>query len=186
MFATPNEPLTDHVDTKLKKKIAKGQFRRDTAQSSAQVFSLENGALKLKDGDEKKVRSFGIWLDCFIVYMTIRGKKYPDEMLGMLKHMETIKRLNSEGFDAIAYDIRFRHMKATYGGLPWGQFMPESISVASRLPMRSNFNPSTAPINRGICNFFNLNGCNKRDRCTFKHICSKCNVFGHGANSCKK
>ena len=65
MFATPNEPLTDHVDTKLKKKIAKGQFVdfnklfwRETAQSSSQVFSLENGALKLKDGDEKKVRSF--------------------------------------------------------------------------------------------------------------------------------
>ena len=29
-------------------------------------------------------------------------------------------------------DIRFRHMKATYGSLPWGQYMPEIISTPAK------------------------------------------------------
>ena len=62
--------------------------------------------------------------------MTIGGNKFPDEMLGMLKDVETVKRLSTTGFDAIAYDIRFRHMKANYNALPWGQYLPEILCAA--------------------------------------------------------
>ena len=137
IFANPNESLTDHVDSKTKKIVIKGQyvelnklFRRDVSQASNQVLSFENGSLQLKEDGSKKIWSFSMWLDCFIVYMTIRGKKFTDEMMGMLKHVETVKRLSTTGFDAIAYDIRFRHMKANYNALPWGQYLPEIVCAA--------------------------------------------------------
>ena len=203
MFATPNEPLTDHVDSKTKKKVIKGQyvelnklFRRDVSQASNQVLSFENGSLQLKDDGSKKIWSFSMWLDCFIVYMTIRGKKFPDEMMGMLKHVETVKRLSTTGFDAIAYDIRFRHMKANYGALPWGQYLPEIVSVAkpAKKPFeRSKSTPFQSQVqsnqssgfSRGICRFFNAGSCSKNP-CNFKHVCSKCQAGGHNASQCKK
>ena len=203
MFATPNEPLTDHVDSKVKKMITKGHyvemsklFRKDVAQKTSQVFSFENGSLQLKDTSERKINSFGVWLDCFIVFMTIRGKKYPDEMIGMLKHLETVKRLGLQGFDGIAYDCRFRHMKANYGSLPWGQYIPEIVSTLKPSfgkpnsgTMNKNSGNSQGSASNGntkVCRFFNSGSCMKRDRCDFKHVCSKCNSFNHGANSCLK
>ena len=204
MFAAPNEPPTDHVDDKLRKKVKKGEFvelyklyRKDAAQPPAQIFSLENGKLQLKDGNDKKITSFGMWLDCFIVFITIRGKKFPNEILGMLKHVETVKRLNLQGFDAFAYDTRFRHMKATYGGLPWGQYMPEIVSVAGKQGQyRGNpGNPGFASHNRnptnnnqpgGFCRFFNAGSCFKGYACKFKHLCSKCQAPNHGAHQCKR
>lgn len=188
MFAAPNEPLTDHVDSKLRKKVIKGEyvelsklFRKDAAQTTTQVFSLENGSLQLKD-NEKKISSFGMWLDCFLVFMTIRGKKYPEEMLGMLKHVETVKRLSYQGFDGTAYDIRFRHMKATYGSLPWGQYMPEIISIPAKqgTSKPNNFG------GKGFCRFFNDGFCTRRERCNYRHVCSKCKSPSHGAKQCRQ
>ena len=128
--------------------------------------------------------------------MTIRENNFPDEMLGMIKNVVTVKRLSTTGFDAIAYDIRFRHMKANYNVLPWGQYLPEivcaakiakkpfekSVSVPFLSEAQSNQSSRFA---RGICRVFNAGSCS-RNPSNFKHVCSKCQANGHNANQCNK
>lgn len=206
MFSVPNEPLTSHVDAKVIKAIRKGKYidigklkRKDVEKSGfdEQVIMLEDGALKIKDPTALKIVNFGPWLDVFLIYMTIRGKQFPGEMLGMLKHIETVKRLCAEGCDGMVYDQRFRQLKANFGAIPWGQFMPEFVTV--RKPgfnfvtrndrnMSRNFIPSNMSRNNMpmFCKYFNTGNCRQGNKCSFKHLCSLCRSHTHGAKQCPK
>mgnify|MGYP001800788717 FL=1 len=77
-----------------------------------QALALKDGTISIVDKhDSKSITSFSKFFDAFVVYMAIRGAAYPSEYLGMLRHMEIVKKLIGQGNDGIMYDKHFRIMR---------------------------------------------------------------------------
>ena len=126
--------------------------------------------------------------------MTIRGKYFPEEYPGMLKHFDTVKRLCYQQKAGIQYDRQFRTMKADFPQLPWSQFMPELVFEPSLNRQffgkpRQNFNRSSFAGRRqlpGSCDKFNGGFCSFGSQCKFRHACSSCGSRQHTAKGCYK
>ena len=195
MLEPPNEIITSFVDKKTVRKIVRGKlvdlnklYPKDAAKPGpGKVFSIEGNKIMCKEA-ESRITGFAKWLDCFLVFMTIRGKQHPKEMLGMLKHIDIVKRLGYDGYDGVAYDLRFRSLKASFGGIPWGSFRAELLSAAPKQMYGKNNSPGagSSSYNKPYCRFFNTNRCFKKDTCKFKHACFKCHSDQHGSATCNK
>ena len=122
--------------------------------------------------------------------MTISGKAFPREFPMMLKNLETVKKLFTQGNDGGLYDKRFRMTKVDNPHLPLGMFMAEFVfarqsgeltktqSQAIRCSGQSSASPkSHIYFNAGICN---------RANCKFPHICSMCKDESHRKFKCSK
>ena len=127
---------TAHVPTKLQKKIQAGKYvemgklyRPDTPQSQEQIVAIKaNGVLRISSQQKNsEIYTFPRFLDCFIVYMTVRGKSHPAEYPSMLKYLEIMKRLFNQGFDGVFYDKRFRMMRADNPMIPWSCYVAELL-----------------------------------------------------------
>ena len=106
------------------------------------------------------------------------------------KHLETVKKLFTQGNDGGLYDKRFRMTKVDNPHLPWGMFMAEFVfarqsseltktqSQAIRCSGQSLSSPKS-------CIYFNAGICN-RANCKFPHICSMCKDEFHGKFKCSK
>ena len=198
VYLSSDAPATSHVPQKLKLQIVNGEyvelsklFRSDAPLEQDQVLVVKNGILKF-DATPKKtdIYSFSRFFDCFSIFMTIRGNAFPREFPMMLKHLETVKKLFSQGNDGGLYDKRFRMAKADNPHLPWGMFMAEFVaarqsseptktqSQATRGSGQSSSNPKS-------CFYFNSGKCT-RSSCKFPHICSVCKDNSHGKSICPK
>ena len=195
-------PNTAHVPTKLQKKIQAGkyvdmgkQYRPDTPQSQEQIVAIKaNGMLKVSSQPKSsEIYTFARFLDCFIVYMAIRGKSHPAEYPSMLKYLEIVKGLFNQGFDGVFYDKRFRMMRADNPLIPWSCYMAELLvrkANSESFNSHNTSNPSqTATMasntNKKACHYFNSGKCS-RSNCKFLHVCSVCNDKSHGKYQCFK
>ena len=138
MFITQQGPNISHVSSKLQRKIQQNQYidlaklyRHDNPFEKEPVFTImKNGHLKiLSQPKNNDIYSFSRFLDCFMIYMTIRGKSHPQEYPGMLRYVEIVKNLFAQHCDGISYDRRFRMMRADNPNMPWSCYIPWPISV---------------------------------------------------------
>ena len=88
----------------------------------------------------------------------------------------------------VAYDLRFRSLKASFGGIPWGSFRAEFLSAAPKQMYGKNNSTGagSSSYNKPYCRFFNTNRCFKKDTCKFILACFKCHSDQHGSATCNK
>ena len=215
MFFVPEGPSTSHVEESVKTKIRLGEFIElnklvkslgDNRTASEASFLIRDGRVELNTRG-KPIDRFEKFFDAFIVFMTIRGKHYPEEYPGMLKHFDTVKKLCYQGKLGLEYDRQFRAMKADYPQLSWSQFMPEFVTetaVEGRpvhsfrskqvfLPRHGSNIAMRMPQNavrqgtrqQNPCWQFNEGLCAYKS-CKFMHTCRKCGASNHGAKYCGK
>lgn len=203
MFFVPEGVSTSHVEEAVKNKIRLGEFvelnRLLRSIGDAQVAN--NASLSIRDGRielnprGRPIDTFEKFFDAFLVFMTVRGKHYPEEYPGMLKHFDTVKRLCYQRKAGIQYDRQFRTMKADYPQLPWSQFMPELVSESSQqrpsagAQFRGNFNRPVQNMGSRrqlVCAQFNRGFCTYGHQCRFRHECKQCGSRYHTIKSCRQ
>lgn len=93
----------------------------------------------------------------------------------MLRHMEIVKKLISQGNDGVMYDKHFRITKAFMPHIVWGQFIGELVVRKMYQPGNTtahNYNgTNSSAYKSGYCNFVNSGSCARRS-CKYKHSCS--------------
>lgn len=206
MFINQQGPNISHVPSKLQRKIQLNQyvelgklFRPDNPYEKESVFTIQrNGSLKIVSQPKTNdIYTFSRFIDCFIVYMAIRGKSHPQEYPGMIKYVETIKGLFAQQCDGILYDRRFRMMRADNPNVPWSCYMAELVvRKPQQIPYefnnansQSNQNQQiiTAPKQPGklFCHFYNSGKCS-RTSCRYPHVCGICFDKNHTKRTCPK
>ena len=200
IFFIPSGPMTSHVPEKTQNKIRAGSYVMlskllydDGQYEDEQVLAIKDGSISLVEKhDAKVIATFSKFFDAFVVYMAIRGAAFPNEYLGMLRHMEIVKKLISQGNDGILYDKQFRIMRGNMPQLYWGQFMAELVTRKTQQGPSSGqfFRPGGTANNdkstNATCRFFNSEGSCTRKACRYKHECSFCHKKSHGQHKCWK
>ena len=200
-FSVPCEPSVSHVSEKVVSKIKRGELvdmakllRKDKPHDSEQLLSLSSDGLIQLAEKSVPITSFYKWMDAFLVFMSIRGRYFPHEFQGMLRHVELVKQVFSDNNDGSLYDYKFRAAKADFPQLPWGRFMPELVRgvskySASKSSAKTNsannaHKSQTAKFsNSNYCNYFNYGKCS-RTVCSFGHKCLICHKPDHGLSQC--
>ena len=118
-FSVPCEPSVSHVSEKVVSKIKRGELvdmakllRKDKPHDSEQLLSLSSDGLIQLAEKSVPITSFYKWMDAFLVFMSIRGRYFPHEFQGMLRHVELVKQVFSDNNDGSLYDYKFRAAKA--------------------------------------------------------------------------
>ena len=189
------EPSVSHVSSKMVDKIRLGKLvdmgklvRKDSMAEDAGTLTLKDGKIEISE-QAVPITSFYKWLDPFVVFMSIRGRFWPNEFQGMLRHIELVKQVFADGNDGSLYDYSFRARKADFQTLPWGQFMPELVRPASK-PSAKGKGPQKQgqrqkPTKTAKCNFYNFGVCTRKS-CPYVHSCLGCHEAGHGMSACPK
>lgn len=198
IFFIPSGPMTSHVPEKVQNKIRAGSYVMlskllydDGQHDDEQVLALKDGTISLVEKhDSKAITSFSKFFDAFVVYMAIRGAAYPSEYLGMLRHMEIVKKLIGQGNDGIMYDKQFRIMRGNMPQLYWGQFMAELVCRKQSWQQQPGQKTSTGnnDFKSGnlTCRYFNSESSCTRKSCRYRHECSICHKKSHGQHKCWK
>ena len=193
----PCVPRTGHVSDKVKKQIRKGDWvnfasllEREVEHGPARRFTLTEAGT-FEEIQERRILHFYEWVDCFIVFMSIRIEGFPGECQGLLRHLQLVKSLHSQGKDGTKYDTLFRKSKCQHPYIHWGEYLPELVCELGepvqqppylRPPLQSQpqasqlYHPAKAFIDRpkGTCFSFNsTTGCH-RSNCRFVHRCRRC------------
>ena len=210
MFFVPDGPPTSHVEESVHNKIRLGEFveMNRLVRSIGDAKVTDEASLIIRDGRMelntrgKPIDRFEKFFDAFVIFMTIRGRSFPEEYPGMLKHFETVKRLCYQGKAGIHYDRQFRTMKADYPQLSWSQYMPEFVNehqVRFPQPSRPGFSFAQPQARGGLgrgqstnsrkpsqnpCHRFNTSICSYNP-CRFRHVCQKCGSQQHAAKFCR-
>lgn len=199
MFFVPNGPSVSHVEESTKSKIRLGEFVElskltrvlgEGRSSGEAVLSIRNGLVEVTPRG-KPVDKFEKFLDAFIVFMTIRGRYFPNEFPGMLKHFETVKKLCYQGKCGLQYDRQFRTLKADFPELSWSQFMPEFVSEPTGFVRQASaprvFRQAVGrgSVDQKPCYQFNGPG-GTNQNCRFRHVCRICGSNQHKMNFCKQ
>ena len=202
---------------KTKTKIAEGKYflmkkllpsldddaeMEDDKTMTYEQWSKLEERKSLGDRRRSKELSFFEWVRCYHIFMSLRLQTAPAEVQGMLRHMEVVQDLYSQGKDAIAYDAKYRRIKDQHPSVPWGEYLAEVVNGlpqisrmgnGSRQPFR--FRPQfNRPIQGGgfsrpardqrPCTRFNSQmGCHMPN-CFYSHKCGKCGIFGHPIHRC--
>ena len=197
----PPVPRTGHVSDKVKKQIRRGEFvnfssliERGIDQGPARRFTLTEAGTFAEIEDRRRLH-FLHWIDCFVVFMSIRLEKFPWESQGLLRHLQLVKTLHAQGRDGTLYDTMFRKSKCQYPDILWGQYLPELVAELEggmpqqpprlqppyaqfpRQPQRFrpyNIKQILNADTRGLCFAYNsARGC-PRFPCRFMHACGRC------------
>ena len=201
----PQGPNIAHVPNKVQRKIQAGSYvdlgklyRPDTPHAEEQIVAIKsNGMLKISSQPKSSdIYNFNRFLDCYLVYMAIRGKSHPNEYPSMCKYIEIVKGLFSQGYDGVYYDKRFRMMRADNHMIPWSCYMAELLvrkasASDTSFPNKSSSNmTNTSPAanngSRKPCHYFNIGKCTRGNNCRFLHVCSICNDKSHAKTQHKK
>ncbi|XP_048257374.1 uncharacterized protein LOC125383202 [Haliotis rufescens] len=201
-----DDDLGANVPSSIKQKICNGEYinlalllksdreLQDYACTSA-IFLNSEGHLELKPkASGKVIETITDWATAFTVYISIFIKSHPEQIQGMLKYMNTI-RLGASRHTGIGwrtYDEQFRLRQARNPQNSWGSINVELWMLYMQVPSQ-NF--SSFPRNdsqsfhvqntntNSTCHDYNYRYCS-RDKCKFKHTCSKCGGNSHPASYC--
>ena len=183
--AMPLVPRTDHLDDSMRRKIRKGKFvllkkllgnRKKTGRGKTTPSPSE-------DSDEDNL-PISLWVDAFIVLISVHIEFFPCDIQGMLRHMQIVKKMASQGKDGVEYDTQFRRLKAQHAYIQWGEYLPELAAdvdgAAKRhFRFRKPYNRGFQRVNRAsqrvrVCHILNsTEGC-KTENCNFPHKCRRC------------
>jgi hypothetical protein len=159
-------------------------------QSKKFKFNPESGGFE--EEEESADLSFYSWIECFLIYMSIRAEYFPAEIQGLIRHMQNVQMLNRTGRDAIEYDVQFRTAKHQHDTIQWGEYLPELVDCLPELKSKVKAKPKTphsqssSSFNgkwNAVCNQYNTFGCN-RTNCRYKHECRQCRG-SHSVKDCK-
>ena len=195
----PLVPRTDHLDDRMRKKIRKGEY-----VDLRQLLNIKNRSnrtkLTLLDGALEEVReeenlTVTKWVDAFVIYMSVYLEFYQNDVQGMLRHIQIVKRMCSQGKNGIEYDTQFRRMRAQHSDIRWGEYLPEMAAEIEEIPRfryglkktdRYRSFLRKQPTQKNVCYKFNSpEGC-KRDKCYFPHKCRHCLSSNHPDFRCLK
>ena len=193
----PLVPQTTRVDEKKREKIRKGMyvdFRTLVPHPKGKVpptrFTINNGLFEeVSDSEDLNMYS---WIDAFVIYMSVRLEFFPAEAQGLLRHLQIVKKMHSDGKEALDYDEQFRRLKAQHKDIRWGEYLVELASDAvRRSPFKRNNDKRTRSYGlfnpKKPCSFFNSpRGCLKGLQCRFPHICKRCSSKDHPEFRCIK
>ena len=133
--AMPLVPRTDHIDEATRKKIRKGQYvnlrpligwRRKGRNVSGQAVYNPLGQAPYIPGEmEEGNLPISQWVDAFIVFMSVHIRFHPNHIQGMLRHMQIVKKMCTQGKNGVEYDTQFRRLRAQHLEIQWGEYLPE-------------------------------------------------------------
>lgn len=196
----PPVPKTGHVSEKLRKSIKKGEvinlaLLKPTLLQDKPAkrfkFNAENGSFE--EEEESQNIGFYNWLECFLIYMSIRLDYFADEAQGLLRHIQNCQGLARSGRDAIEYDLQFRTAKRQHPSIQWGEYLGELVDmIPDKTKTKRSFKQKStyqsATNNQkwgGHCFKYNAVGKCPYPHCRYKHECKHCNGK-HSAVDCKK
>ena len=135
--ATPSSSLADHVPTKTKQAVLRGEyveFDLLLPENSSLVTDNELTRLSISVGGKQvelpnprrkktHVDSIDKWLSAFAVYCTILLTSFPRRAVEMFAYQEIIRSAQRKfaGFAWLSYDIDFRRKAAGNLSLNWGE-----------------------------------------------------------------
>jgi hypothetical protein len=193
--ATPPVPRVGHVPQNIKRQIQKGEYiklsllePKDPAETRPPRFTFDPESGQFEQILEKKKFSFTQWRRCYITYMSIRVKAFPKETQGLLRHLEIVEELQSQGLDGMTYDRKFRETKAQHPNIPWGTYLADlvigSLSVTRALLPHRTTSLAAHPQPSRPCRAYNSPGGCNFPQCRFSHVCARCHRSGHAALRC--
>ena len=135
--ATPSSSLADHVPTKTKQAVLRGEyveFDLLLPENSSLITDNELTGLSISVGGKQvelpnprrkktHVDSIDKWLSAFAVYCTILLTSFPRRAVEMFAYQEIIRSAQRKfaGFAWLSYDIDFRRKAAGNLSLNWGE-----------------------------------------------------------------
>ena len=193
----PLVPQTTRVDDRQREKIRKGMyvdFRTLMPHPKGKVpptrFTINNGLFEeVADSEDLNIYS---WIDAFVIYMSVRLEFFPAEAQGLLRHLQIVKKMHSDGREALDYDEQFRRLKAQHKDIRWGEYLVELASDSvKRSPFKKINDKRTRSYGLSIpkrpCGFFNSpRGCLKGLQCRFPYVCKRCSSKDHPEFRCTK
>lgn len=191
----PPVPHTGHVSKKLRKSIEKGEdinlnlLLRSNKEDEQPNFQLDPATATFKPVIKKHKLSPTQWNQAFLVFMAIRIERFPNESLGLIRHMQNVQDLLLANKDGIEYDRRFRKSKYQHPNLAWGRMVSDIVNLIPTLAYQpTTFRPKrrSPPVGpKPKCFKFNQGQpCPYGVRCRFLHNCSRCNG-PHPQSACK-
>ena len=191
----PPVPKTGHVSDKIRKAIRKGEVinlallkPKNLKDPGSKKLRFNIESCRFEEDEVSQDLSFYNWLECFLIYMSIRLEYYPDEAQGLLRHVQNVQSLSKADKDAVEYDLQFRTAKRQHPNIQWGEYLAELVDVlpAPKSVHKGNIKPKTHGMAKwgGVCAKFNTSGCTNT-RCRFKHECKSCQG-NHSVNACTK
>lgn len=66
-------------------------------------------------------------MDAFVIFMSITIKFHPTEAQGMLRHIQIVRDLYTQGQVGVVYDTKFREIISQHSDIQWGEML--SIST---------------------------------------------------------
>jgi len=100
------------VPTKLAKRIRSGKYV-EMEELLPEVCTREDGEPEAKRQNPRRALNIFTWLQCFGVYVSVRGAQFPEIIQEVMAYMSTIIRVNREyaGQEWIKYNMLFwKHM----------------------------------------------------------------------------
>lgn len=200
-------PLGAHVSPSLKGKITSGQFV-DLPLLLPQYSHLEDQSER-KNPRAMPRLSFLEFTSAFHIFIAMRVEAHPQEAAGLLKHLETVQKLNSLYPEAWAfYDQNARLARHHAQQFNWGDIDTEIYMQAIAMGMQAAYVPPQAQGQRGpyqrprqssqssaagvqmrpnTCWAFQLHGKCDRPVCRFatSHACYLCQG-PHATSSCPR
>lgn len=188
----PNQ-LDDHVSSLSRQKIesncyielagllAERALHGDEAVQ--RVVLSKEGVLSVapKEPVGGKFLSYLMWTQAWNVYMTVYIRKFPNQILDLVKYMDIIRSLHQRGVDWAKYDGAFRRARANWPThYPWAVLNAELFLSAQQSAFLSEHQssdrrPAATAVPDGYCRLYHTDGvfCGSKS-CRYKHTCPTC------------
>ena len=183
------------IDPDLRDKIKAGKFIELPALKKSHYEIRESNTIKLN-----QPRSFGDWLELFLIYATIRSNAVPQEAPHLFTYIGRIRDLSLKETGTVwrDYDREFRQIKAVDHNLSYLKIdmdilyniLPPRSTQPIKPPSHTNTPRHPFPVSRGAplpntCLPFYYGGwCSNIRECRKRHICAHCSKIGHNYQNC--
>lgn len=197
LVASANDDIGANISEKTKQEICNGEFVQFGKLLVKSIPNEEDSFyLVLKDGklqSKQKPNTVNIdnisqWTDAFIVFMHVYLSAHPQDAIGMLKYMYTI-RLGAKRVSGLRwklYDEQFRMRKSKNTKKEWSTIDQELWLLYMYSDHDTGATSDLGRQNRAAntlkCYNYNNGFCN-RNPCQYAHRCLKCSGF-HPIKNC--
>ena len=139
-------------------------------------------ALCLVPKKKAKIDTIDTWSKAFNIYMSIYLEKHHDQAKPLLKYVQIVRHLASQGGDFVTFDENVRYLRQS-SSVPWDTYHSE-LYVEALVPRIAVPNPQVtnqSTIPRGYC--FPFHSGKFCSGCQFSHMCPTCHQ-AHSRSKC--